>query len=378
VNLLKLRNIISLILILIILLNTTGCWDQKIYEESGFALQVGFEIDDEDKLLMSFTIPVLDEKATEKTELIYSNANMLREFREKARKTSAKTIEGGKIQQVLISESLAKKGIHSLIEILEREPTNPTIAYVLVVEGSPKDLLKRAQTFGDKPPLPSIYLHQLIESNVRSSYIPETRIFRFTTVYFAPGIDPVTPTLKFNNENGKGLEVTGSALFLGDKMVGKINTEQTCLLLAMMGRMNKSVFVSKNLLNPKNENFKTGCAVSIKKSKRSVKVKLINSRPTVDIDLNFKVILAEYKWNRDYNEDMQKYIEDTLAMEIKDKCEHILEYTQEVGSDPLGIGDIIRSKYNDYWDKIRWEDQYKNVTFNVKVKVDISNYGIIR
>ncbi|WP_244638201.1 Ger(x)C family spore germination protein [Clostridium fungisolvens] len=374
----KIRNMICLILIVIMLLNTTGCWDQKIYEESGFALQVGFEIADEDELLMCFTIPVLDERATEKTELIYGTANLLREFREEARKTSSKYIEGGKIQQVLISDSLAERGVHSLLEILEREPTDPTIAHVVVVEGSPKDLFEQAQTFGDKPPLPSIYLHQLIRSNIKSSNIPETRIFRFTTDYFAPGIDPITPIIKIERKKGKGIAIIGSALFLDDKMVGKIDTEQTALLLAMMGKAKKSVFISKNALNPKGENNKSGCAVNIKTVKRSLKARLIDDKPTIDISLNFKVILSEYKWLNKYDETAQKSIEDELAREIKEKCENTLQYTQEVGSDPLGIGDIIRSKYNNYWEKVKWEKEYKDVTFNVNVKVDINNYGLIR
>lgn len=377
-NLLKIRNIIVLILTGIMIVNTTGCWDQKIYEESGFALQVGFEIADEDKLLMSFTIPVLDERATEKTELIYGTANLLREFREEARKTSSKYIEGGKIQQILISDSLAQKGIYSLLEILEREPADPTIAHVVVVEGSAKDLLEESQKFGDKPPLPSIYLHQLIRSNIKSSNIPETKIFRFTTDYFSPGIDPITPIIRIERKKGKGIEVIGSALFLDDKMVGKIDTQQTALLLAMMGKMKKYVFISKNALDPKDENNKNGCAVSIKTVKRSLKARLIDDKPTIDISLNFKVILSEYKWFNKYDETVQKSIEDELAMEIKEKCEHILQYTQEVGSDPLGIGDIMRSKYDNYWEKVKWEKEYKNVTFNVKVKVDMSNYGLIR
>lgn len=368
----------ALILTVTMSASLVGCWDKKIYEETGFALQVGFETSNSGKILMSFTIPVLDPNAKEQTELIYNEANLLREFREMASRISPKIVEGGKIQQMLISDDLARKGVHSLLEVIEREATDPPIAYVLIVEGSTKTLLEATQNFGDKPALPSFYIHQLIESNIKTSYIPETRVFQFSSNYFSPGIDPIAPMIKLQYDKGKGIEVTGSALFAGDKMVGKIDTKQTSLLLAMMGKMKKMILVSKMQQGAEEENGKGGCAVTFSKVRRKLSVNIIDDKPSVDISLAFKATIDEFKWNKTYDENFQNKIEEILSAEIKKDCEQVLKYSQEAGSDPLGIGDIVRAKHDYYWEKVNWDSDYKNVNFNIKVKVNITNHGIIK
>lgn len=358
-------------------INLTGCWDQKIYEKSGFVLSVGFETYNTKDMMLSFTLPVVDMTAKERTELIYSNGDMLREFREKARTTSAKMVEGGKIQQIVIEDSLATKGINNLFEVIERDSTDPPTAFVLIAEGSPKGMFEALQTYGDKP-APAFYINDLIRNNIKSSYVPETRMFQFSTQYFSPGIDPVTPIVKLQTDKGKGVEVTGTALFSGDKLVGKIDTKETPFLLAMMGKMKETVFISKKLPEKEPENNKKGCAISINKVKRKLSVDILDNKPIVNISLNLNGAIAEFKWNEIYDSDFEKYIEKVISAEIKEICEKVLKYTQEVGSDPIGIGDIIRAKHNNYWEKINWENAYKDVVFNVKVNVNISNHGVIR
>jgi spore germination protein len=365
------------LLIIIMTINLTGCWDQKIYEQSGFVLQVGFESTSTKDMLISFTLPVVDMTARERTELIYSNADMLREFREKARKTSAKVVEGGKIQQFLIEDSLASKGITNFFEVIERDSTDPPTAYVLITEGSPKEMFEALQGYGDKP-APAFYIHDLIRSNIKSSYIPEARIFQFSTLYFSPGIDPVAPIIKHQTDKGKGVEVTGTALFSGDKFVGKIDTKETPFLLAMMGKMKRSVFISKKVQEKEPENIKKGCAISITKAKRKLSVDMLDNKPKVNISLNLNATIVDFKWNKMYDSDFEQYLEGVISAEIKDICEKILEYTQEVGSDPIGIGDIIRAKHNNYWESVNWENAYKDVVFNVDVNVNIMNHGVIR
>lgn len=371
------KKILILVLCIILTTDLVACWDQKIYENSGFVLQIGFEPDGPDKILMSFLTPVIDPNAKEHEELIYAESNLLREFRENAKKISDKLLEGGKIQQMLISDSLAKKGTNNLLEIIEREPIDPPIVHIVVVEGSVLELEKASRGFVDKPRKLSIYIRDLIENNIKSAYVPESRVFEFSTKYFSPGIDPIVPIIKLQTNKGKGIEVMGSALFSGDKMVGKIDTKQTPLLLAMMGKMKKTTFISKKVAYGNSENEKKGCVVDFGKYKQKLSVKIINNTPVVNISLNLHGALSEINWIKNYDEKFQSSLEKTLSSEIKQECENVLNYTQEVGSDPIGIGDIVRAHYNSYWQNVKWEDVYKNVVFNVKVHVNIINHGAI-
>lgn len=366
------------IIIMLVPLLLTGCWDQQVYERIGFVLQVGIESSEDKKLLVSYTAPVTDPKKSEVVELLSNEAGLLREFRENSRRVSAKLVEAGKAQQIVISSSLAEKGIKNLLELYERDPANPAIAYVVISEDSPRELFNVSQKLGDKP-RPSFYLNQLIENNSASSNCPNTSVFEFSVENFAPGIDPMVTMVKIENEQGKGLRIDGSALFSGDKMVGKIKPKETSLILAMKGKMKHTEYIFTSVGPPENDvTGKTGVAVLLSKPKRKINIKIENNLPVVKISLKFTGDYDECGWNHIDKKDVQKKYEKLMGEELKNECMKVLKYTQEVGSDPLGIGDMVRAKKYSFWKQHKWEEVYKGIIFDVDVSVDIIRYGLIK
>lgn len=367
------RKMLSLLLILTTLL-LTGCWDQNIYEHIGFILLMGVEASEgSNKFRVTYALPTVSEEK-EKLEIISVTSNISREARESSARISPRDPIAGKIQQYLFSEEISKKGIHNLLEIFERDFNNPILAWVIVTEGSPMELTKKSLTFEDKPIVP-LYLNNLLESNMQSSNIPETRIFNFDIDYFSPGIDPMTPTIKLMP---KEILVTGSALFHGDKMVGKINTSKTSLILAMKNKVNQIQYIiPPPETYKKASQIKTNMAVSLKLNKRKLDVKIKNNKPIIDILLNFDGSINEYTWDNLSNIIEQKKIEKYIEDHIKNDCMETIKYIQDVGSDPIGIGDIVRAKHNNYWNSISWSDSYKKALINVDVNLDIKTYGTI-
>src|SRR5690554_1494897 len=217
----------------------SGCWDQKIIEETGVVLQVGIEPAPGNKLLVTNVFPAFDSKIQNQDEIITTEVNLLRESRKEARMVTDKKVEGGKIQQVLFSKEIAGQGILDLLEVFQRDPLNSPLAQLVVVDGSPKELLERAQNFVSKP-RSVFYIDQLLAGNANYFYTPETRIYDFNIRALAPGLDPVTPLVKLEPD---GIKVLGSALFSADRMTGELDTQQTALLLAMMGQAPKTEFV---------------------------------------------------------------------------------------------------------------------------------------
>lgn len=365
-------------IIICISLLFTGCWDQRIYERIGFIMQVGIETSKTKRLLISYTSPVADPRKQEQSELLSSDVGSVREFRENAKKVSAKLLMGGKIQQVVISDNLAQKGVLNLLDIFVRDPANPPMAYVVISETSPKELLDYAQKLGDKP-LPAFYINQLIENNFDSGLCPNTTVFDFIRDVLALGIDPITPLIKIEDEMGKGIRIDGSALFSNDKMVGKVNPKQTSMLLAMMGQLKQTEYTFASIGPPKNDSTgKNSASVRLFKPKRKIEVKVVNDIPTVKISLAFKGDFDEYEWDHIDKKEIQKKYEDIFAKELKYECERLLKYTKDVGSDPLGIGNMIRAKHYSFWKEHKWEDTYKGVVFDLNVTVDIGRYGLIK
>jgi spore germination protein len=358
----------------------TGCWDQRIFEEVGFTLQMGIEKSEDGELTITRVAPVLVDQIGRNVEFISDNGGSVRDTAEKANRISPRTIEGGKVQQVLFSQSLASEGgLQDILENFERDAVANVLAYVVVVEGSPKELIEASLEFKDKPRT-SIYLSHLLDKNVKGSYAPETRIYRYNIDGFSPGIDPITPLIKLEKD---GIRITGAALFSGGKMVGKIDTQQTVLMIAMKNEMKEARYQFGRINNTEKESkFKTQLSVTLSRGKRKIDISIKDGKPTVNIQIKFAATLDEDKWacvgeTGDQKEEEEKLEEELSKLLTKD-CKEVIEYAQKVGSDPIGIGNLFRAKHRDYWKNSNWEEDYRYANIKVEAKLDITQYGVIK
>lgn len=369
----KLKLFIVLLLVPLLL---TSCWDSKVYERVGFILQVGIE-STKDKLLVSYNVPVVvGSNAKEETEYLSTEVTQIRDFRERARRISSKIVEGGKIQQLLFSEDVASKGMSEYFELFERDNILPSTSHVVIVDGSPSELMSVLQNLKDKP-LPAFYVNNLIENNIRNGYSPSSRISSYTTRFFSRTIDSISPVIRMATEEGKGVKLVGTALFSGDKMVGRINSEKTPLLLSLMGRFRGGEYIASSLES--DSIYNKGAAVALSKAKRKLKINIVNGTPVVNISLSFKGRLEEFKFGAVSDLNNKVDIQETISKEMTEMCLYILKYSQDVGSDPLGIGEMLRAYHNSYWQSINsWKDTYKDVKFNVDVNLILNHYGVIK
>ncbi|WP_411680504.1 Ger(x)C family spore germination protein [Clostridium thailandense] len=356
----------------------TGCWDQKIYERVGFILLLGLESSKEKhkKLLVTYANPAIGLGRKNQVELNVQEADLLRQAREIARTKASRPLEAGKIQEILISKELAEKGgIHDLLSIFSRDPLNPALADLVVVDGSPNELCEKSILFPDKPRV-GIYIHQLLEAASKDSKIVESRIYNFDTQYYAEGLDTMMPIVKLETNSVK---IVGSALFSRDKMVGNIDVKQTTLMVAMRDKINRAAeYICKvPNIEDAHSNTKSGIAFTIKDSKKKINVGIDNGKPNINIKLKFRGMIDEYIWDSMDKEEKYREVQSNITDELKNECINIIKYTQEVGSDPLGIGDIVRAKHNDYWKKVNWKEVYKTAQVNVDVKLEILNHGLI-
>lgn len=370
----KLKLLIILTLITCIF---SGCWDQKIFEKVGFILELGVE-SNPNGLSATYVSPLIAPDESGKVISIekIDGVTLLREAREKAKLSSSKKLEAGVLDHILFSSELAASGIDDVLTVLERDADNPVQTYLVIVDGSPRKLLSSISEFKSRP-RSDIYLKSLIESGIESSYIPDTAVYKYHINFFSGTIDSILPMMKLGDEK---VQLTGSALFHKDKMVGSINTRESSILLSLMGKKKPTEYICKTVDNTEVSSHKlVGMAVLLKDAKRKIKVTLENGRPIVNISLSYKVRCDDSKWGVDFtNKQVKANIESKIAENIKDDSMMVLEKCQKAGSDPIGIGDILRANYPDYWNKADWIQAYQNAIFNVDIKVHINSHGLIK
>jgi spore germination protein len=364
----------SKILVLGLLLSLlSGCWGQQDVEKVSPTLQLGIERSKAGRILLTAACPVFGMVNKNQDEVIAMECDILREAREIQRRISAQIPEAGRLQQCLFSDELARQGLVPWLEILERDPLDPPHAAVVVVDGSPQELMEKAKLFKDKPQS-SLYIRALLENN-RDQYAMINSIISFDIAYFTPGLDPVAPIIKLEP---KGIQLTGTAVFAGDRMVGAIDSNQTILLLAMMGRLRGADYIFHQPAAVPGVGSKPAAAAHIVKVKRKIEIRIKNGRADVAISLNFAGILNEYRWDRMDRSQAQQKLEQSFATELNQRYNQLIQYLQQVGSDPIGIGDLVRANHYQYWKQNNPDFVYKMARVVVKTKFKIGQYGAIK
>lgn len=352
-----------------------GCWDEHPFEKIGFSTVYGIEISEDDsKMKVTIVNPVTVPGSKARSEILTTTASLLRSSREELRRKSSKSMEAGKTQLFIYSKDIAERGeIFKINEILERDPTDPIIAWLIVVDGSAEEFLRGVEKLSDKQ-RSYTYLTELLERNSRSGYNPETRIYSFDITSFEEGIDNIAPLVKLEKD---GAVIKGTALFSKDKMVGNLTSRNTSLLMAMMGKLKFTEYEFNSVNLPENNmQIKHGLSAILNSCKRKIEVKIVNNKPVVDIGLSLSGNIDEYKMD-DFNEDENlERLNLKLQRELNKDCINVINYLKDINSDPIGIGSIVRAKYNSYWKKIDWTKAYKDTVINVNVKLKITQYGV--
>ncbi len=365
------------VLVVLMTFLLSGCWDQAIIEEVGFILMQGVELSDKDSLLITDVVPVIGSSEKNQVKIVSMTADNPRESRELGNNKAFINLSGGKTQEILFSEELAQRGVHDIIEVFERDPSNPALAYVVVVEGSPKELIDKTSEVEEQPLFP-MAVHQLLEQNIKEAQIPEMRVYSYDIDYYADGIDPITPMLKLE---GDEVVVTGSALFAGDKMVGKIDTRQTKLLLAMKNEFKPAEYTFKDEIfnsNNTDESPRKGLNMLIKKVNPEIDITISDNVPVIHVSLKFSGYLSEYEWNNAADEAEQARLQEAMTDEITRELNDLIAYLQSVGSDPIGFGDLIEAREYAYWNRINWGEVYKQAQIDVQADVIYEQNGAIK
>jgi Txe/YoeB family toxin of Txe-Axe toxin-antitoxin module len=117
--------------------------------------------------------------------------------------------------------------------------------------------------------------------------------------------------------------------------------------------------------------------------KTRTKVTLKNGRPHVSIRIQYESEIDEKESANIQLSDsaMLKKIEKESSKNTKKSIEKLIAKTQQSKSDIFGFGEHFRAKFPHYWNKNvktkeKWDEIYKDITFDVKVDSHIHRVGM--
>ncbi|WP_017755148.1 Ger(x)C family spore germination protein [Calidifontibacillus oryziterrae] len=336
----------------------------RIIDDIFMVMIVGYDYVEEN--LIKGTVVAPNYKADNTIENIAFTdvSSIVYENRDKLEAKSPRPLISGKLEAALFNSELAERGIIEYVDNLQRDPIIGSRVYLAIFEGSTEKFLQKPRA--DVPT--GVYISRLIEQNNAYDNLPKTNLHIFSYQFFSKGMDPFLPLLKEENDK---VAIKGLALFKHDKMVSELPRKDFLYFRGLYEHFDNGTMFLKL------ENDDLVFLTTIK-SYRDFEVKYAGKQfnPTVTIFIKMEGIVREYT-GRKITPKIVKAIEQQINKNIEENANRIVKEFQEVGIDPIGIGDHVRNR-NRNWDEKKWKDIYPTVEVNVKAEFEILEHGIIK
>jgi spore germination protein KC len=279
----------------------------------------------------------------------------------------------GHLRVIVISEKLAKRGLQNINDYLRRNSEVRRTSWMVVSKGSAVELMKAAP---ELERVPTLYLTATLDQAVRMGKLPLDFVGLFWTNSSKRGQEGYLPYVELmENDN---VLISGLAFFKGHKMVDSTTPGEIGAYMAIKGINPAGYQVFANI--PGSEQEMVVYSVTHRKSK--IKVSIKNGRPHFKLQIHVEGNLREKTdVNFPLNESMLRDIERDIEKNAKQAIGDFIKKTQEKGADIFGFGEYVRAKKPGYWNreignKTRWQDMYKEATFEVAVDYKIRRIGM--
>ncbi|WP_423802265.1 Ger(x)C family spore germination protein [Neobacillus sp. SAB-20_R2A] len=279
----------------------------------------------------------------------------------------------GHLRIIVLNEKVAKEGTLRFNDFLRRNPEIRRTASLVVSKEPASTYMKLSP---ELERVPSLYLADMVDNLSALGRFPPSFIGLFWTVQSSKGQDPYLPYLAIKGK--ENIQLNGLAYFKGDKMAGKTTPLEIGIYMAILGigRGGYAAFVNvpdtDEMVIVRAINRKTKINVSLKDGKPHVVIK-VRYESEIDEKQGPKIMLT--------NSRIIKKIETETSKGVDQSIRKLIAKTQKSESDVFGFGEHFRAKLPNYWNnkvktKDRWEEVYKNLTYDVQVSTHIHRVGM--
>lgn len=177
-------------------------------------------------------------------------------------------------------------------------------------------------------------------------------------------------------KGGDPVEVLGTVIFLGDRMVGELNANETRALL-----MVKDEFATASITihDPLDNNLYVTLNTQKQKSP-DIKVILSGDKPVIDVKIFLEGSIINQQSEFDYqSKELDPTLEKAFADNILSNIAETIKKCQALNSDIFGFGEIAAEQFWTIhaWDNYDWLSKFKDAQVNIGVNISIEGTGVI-
>ncbi|UYG94029.1 Ger(x)C family spore germination protein [Cytobacillus firmus] len=348
------------LLLIGLLMLLSGCVDKEILDDINIEVGVGYDLAEDSKDKYRGTV-LFQEFQPDKSVInrTFSGNGKLRQdlLLDVTRQSSEPVVTGG-LKVAVFGPEISKKGIYDLIDSFQRDASIGARVFVATSEDKAEDVMKGEYgTRGN-----STYIYNLIQHNIEHRDIPKTNLHILSRNYYEKGKDTFLPRLKKIADDK--VEIIGVSLFDQDKEVEILPVKDLFFFKLLVDKYSEGNFDVK---------LKKDDTAAVKSIKSKHKIKITDNHASIHI--NIEGIIREYTGNKLASEVVGD-VEKKLESKIEKECLRLLKKFQELGIDPVGLGQIKKTQHRNF-DYKKWKDDYKTLGFDVKCNVTIEETGII-
>ena len=370
---------IALVLVIILSLLQTGCWNAREIDELGFVLSIGLDKDENGfKVTAQIASPetyskTLSGMITKPFWMVSSTGKTIFEAIRNMASISSRRIFWSHIKVILISEDLAK---NSTLEIFDFFTRNPELRLRTLVAVTPGEAGKLLEVVPVMEKDPAIYLEKIIQNKSLTGKSYNIMLKDFIQDYLDPNVAPVTSRIVLDKSKQEPvLKTSGAYVFDKNNLPIPLTEQNTRGLLWIKKKMNDSIMV----VNCPYDDMPT--SLEIKKANIGFKSGVDNEIPLFTINLKVTATLTEQSCLTNFN-DISKLKELESAMEevIRKDIQSTITVAKDLKIDFIGLSSILHSQHKEEWHQIssKWNTLFTNTDVSIVVKVDISHISLAK
>lgn len=357
----------------------SGCWDYRDVNKMSFPATGAYDrhkssdkLEQGEQMVdLTVIIPNLAQDVKKPFRIEKTTGILIGNARGQKPYSSPGIYSAGVAAVIIFGEDLARTGLNNIVEALFRGAQIPKTENFAVAEGRGENILrapiKDYSNMGE-------YLKGVLKQSEKRGFIPSITMYQFGVNRSSPGKNPIMPILSIKD---KKVEVTGTAIFKEDKMIGKANLDETRSLIILRG-----IKASGNIpyIIKKDEQIMDKGSVDVSTcSGRKVKVKRNGDQFSFLITVCLEGSLVEHQFNKNFikNTDLRKLIENQIAADTKSDCIKFIEkMQQEYKVDCIDINKYILAKWRkEFKDQVDQEGFIEKLDIKVNVKMKLKNVG---
>ncbi|MFC6040941.1 Ger(x)C family spore germination protein [Paenisporosarcina macmurdoensis] len=345
--------------------------NQQSLEKLGLISVIAFDYVDDETMKMTVIMPQPAMEAEKHTQVFTVETDMLHKGLAEITTKAEKTVTLSQLRVVLFSEEFARKGkMKKLIELIYQDPDVRSNTYVGIVRDSAEKIL--TSEYPDKPNT-SVYINNTFQPKPHTFYSPFTTIHDFVFDETNPLLDSIAPYVELKDEL---ISVEGIAAFK-DGGLTYVFTLQQGLYVQMLRGQNKLSILSLNFGNDSSKKEKVVLEFIESKSKITSNHDL--ESPKLTITLKFEGTLSEYEGEKKLEEKQElAKLEKQISDQIEDDAMKMLQKSQELSIDPIGLFESFRMRYKGDWPSDLTEELLAKAEFKIEAETKILGVGSLK